>query len=63
MSILQILPEYFRFLPLKKDFDENLIIFKSFNTLFENNNFKEYLPKAVEVVLVSFIKKQIVSDG
>lgn len=38
-------------------------MFKSFNTLFETDTFKEYLVKAVEIVLFASINKQVICDG
>lgn len=57
------MPIFFHYLPLREDFDENVIVFKAFNTLFETENFKEYLTKAVEIVLTASINKQLVCEG
>lgn len=38
-------------------------MFKSFNVLFETDTFKDFLVKAVEIVLSASINKQVVCEG
>lgn len=58
-----MLPIFFRFLPLREDFEENAVVFNSFLKLFEDRKYKDYLVKAVEVVLLASINKQVNADG